>query len=199
MTEIHALYVVSALSAFSTGFLLLLRVNDRVGDVFIRAIGSWRRAKASTSALILVLFSVCAATGFAAGVASHVKVANGGGVASHIKGSRMGLPDDVMEDLAAYVAGLDGQDHTATARAPNNAVAQLPDVDTMIKNLVLRLQQQPNDVEGWKTLGWSFLNTGQRNDAIAAYQTALKLKPGDPEIQKGLQQAIADQRPDLVK
>ena len=63
--------------------------------------------------------------------------------------------------------------------------AALPDVDTMITKLVVRLEKQPNDVKGWKMLGWSYLNTARPEEAARAYETALKLEPGDNEIRKG--------------
>ena len=66
---------------------------------------------------------------------------------------------------------------------------ELPDVNTMIAKLVARLEKQPNDVKGWKMLGWSYLNTDRPEEAATAYETALKLEPSDLEIKKALDQA----------
>ena len=65
----------------------------------------------------------------------------------------------------------------------------MPDVNTMIAKLVARLEKQPNDVKGWKMLGWSYLNTDRPEEAATAYETALKLEPSDLEIKKALDQA----------
>jgi len=65
----------------------------------------------------------------------------------------------------------------------------LPEVDTMIAKLVARLESQPDDVKGWKMLAWSYLNTDRPQDAARAYETALKLDPGDTETTKGLEAA----------
>jgi Tetratricopeptide repeat len=67
--------------------------------------------------------------------------------------------------------------------------AGLPGVDTMIARLATRLASAPDDAEGWKMLGWSYLNTGKSQEAVKAYETALKLKPDDADIKQGLDAA----------
>ncbi len=98
----------------------------------------------------------------------------------------------VQEDLAAlrsYAVALDAPAHPTAAAAPEASAAPLPTVDAMIDKLVSRLKERPDDVKGWKMLGWSYLNTGKPEDAARAYETALKLVPGDSESQKGLDAA----------
>ena len=63
----------------------------------------------------------------------------------------------------------------------------------MIAKLIARLEKEPNDVKGWKMLGWSYLNTDRPEDAATAYETALKLEPGDAETKKALDQAKSAQ------
>jgi len=75
-------------------------------------------------------------------------------------------------------------DETQTAKPDN-----LPDVETMIARLASRLEQDPNDAKGWKMLGWSYLNTNRPADAVKAYETALKLAPGDAEVKQALETA----------
>lgn len=69
----------------------------------------------------------------------------------------------------------------AQASAPANA--NLPSVDTMIVRLEDRLQANPDDVEGWKMLGWSKFKTGDTEGASAAYAKAVALDPEDSRIQ----------------
>ena len=38
-------------------------------------------------------------------------------------------------------------------------------------------------------MGWSYLKLGQRNDARAAFQRALKLEPSDEAVREGLRRA----------
>ena len=78
---------------------------------------------------------------------------------------------------------------TAQSKPAGQDAADLPDVDTMISRLATRLASEPEDADGWKMLGWSYLNTGKPQEAIKAYETALKLKPDDAEIKQGLDAA----------
>ena len=84
---------------------------------------------------------------------------------------------------------LDSHPGPAAAQSPAPNSPELPDVDTMIVKLVTKLEIDPNDVNGWKMLGWSYLNTDRPDDAVKAYETALKLDPGNKEIEKALEQA----------
>lgn len=58
----------------------------------------------------------------------------------------------------------------------------LPPVDEMIRRLAARLLQNPNDVEGWRTLGWSYASIGHFSEAGEAYAKAIELSPGAAEI-----------------
>ena len=65
----------------------------------------------------------------------------------------------------------------------------LPDVDTMIERLADRLEQQPDDAEGWRMLGWSYVNTSRFAEAEAAYARAAALKPDSTEIKLAYEEA----------
>jgi cytochrome c-type biogenesis protein CcmH len=54
-------------------------------------------------------------------------------------------------------------------------------VDQMIGSLEARLTSEPNDVEGWRMLGWSKFRTDDFSGAAAAYARAAKLAPDDAE------------------
>jgi cytochrome c-type biogenesis protein CcmH len=55
------------------------------------------------------------------------------------------------------------------------------DVSSMIGQLEASLQQQPGNPEGWRMLGWSYLQTGRNADAAEAYGKAAALQPNNPE------------------
>jgi cytochrome c-type biogenesis protein CcmH len=63
----------------------------------------------------------------------------------------------------------------------------------MIAKLVARLEKDPSDVNGWKMLGWSYLNTDKPDEAAKAYESALKLQPDNMEIKKALERAKSAQ------
>jgi cytochrome c-type biogenesis protein CcmH len=68
--------------------------------------------------------------------------------------------------------------------------AGLPSVEEMIDRLVARLAQNPKDIEGWRTLGWSYANTGRFPEAEEAYAKAIELNPDSAEIRSSRVEAL---------
>jgi cytochrome c-type biogenesis protein CcmH len=66
----------------------------------------------------------------------------------------------------------------------------LPDVQTMNQRLAARLEREPNDVEGWRMLGWSWLHTQQPRKAAEAYQRAVALRPKSTELMVAYGEAL---------
>jgi cytochrome c-type biogenesis protein CcmH len=60
--------------------------------------------------------------------------------------------------------------------------AGLPSVEEMIQRLADRLMRNPKDTEGWRTLGWSYLNIGRFQEAADAYARAIELGPDIAEL-----------------
>jgi cytochrome c-type biogenesis protein CcmH len=76
--------------------------------------------------------------------------------------------------------------------ASNAATGELlPDVSTMIERLAARLETAPEDVEGWRMLGWSYFNTARYDGAATAYARALELDPGSAELKLSYEEAKA--------
>jgi cytochrome c-type biogenesis protein CcmH len=67
----------------------------------------------------------------------------------------------------------------------------LPDVDTMTKRLAARLETTPEDIKGWRMLGWSYFNTGRYEQAAAAYARAVGLDPNSAELKISYEEAKA--------
>jgi len=55
------------------------------------------------------------------------------------------------------------------------------DVATMIAQLEARMSTAPDDAEGWRMLGWSYLETGRAAEAANAYGRAASLDPANAE------------------
>lgn len=53
-----------------------------------------------------------------------------------------------------------------------------PNVEAMVASLAARLQENPNDVDGWKMLGRSYLQLKNFAGATTAYQQAVNLESG---------------------
>ncbi len=69
----------------------------------------------------------------------------------------------------------------AMAAAPTDAAHQGADVQAMITQLETQLRQTPEDVNGWRMLGWSYFQTGRFAEAAEAYGRAGTLEPGNAE------------------
>ena len=97
------------------------------------------------------------------------------------------------------------------SEAPDNAVlasvpienatqpaGSLDDVDTMIAKLAERLKTDVTDGEGFRMLGWSYLNTNRPAEAVTAYATAVKLLPGRADVHAGYGEAMVVVAKDIV-
>jgi len=89
-----------------------------------------------------------------------------------------------LDDYARSVGGGAGQPAARSTEA-------LPDVNTMIDRLAARLANAPGDVEGWRMLGWSYVQTARYTEAAAAYRKAVALNPNSAELKLSYEQARA--------
>ncbi len=87
-----------------------------------------------------------------------------------------------LERLAA--TGGNGAQH-------GGAGAELPPIEELIARLEQRLEQQPNDAEGWMMLGRTYFATGNRQGAEDALARAYDLTPNDPMIVLAYAESIA--------
>ena len=74
--------------------------------------------------------------------------------------------------------------------AGTKPAGNLADVDTMIDRLAARLKDNPDDAEGFRMLGWSYLMTGRPKEAMAPYKRALELAPERADVQAGYGEAL---------
>jgi cytochrome c-type biogenesis protein CcmH len=67
--------------------------------------------------------------------------------------------------------------------ASKDAVEGHPQGETgaMIAQLEAQMQQRPDNAEGWRMLGWSYLQTGRNAEAATAYGRAVALDPTNNE------------------
>jgi cytochrome c-type biogenesis protein CcmH len=115
----------------------------------------------------------------------------------------LGAAGGVMAIAIAVMAFRgDGQDGSAIASTPAMTAAtpagSLDDVDTMIAKLAERLKTDTTDGEGFRMLGWSYVNTNRPADAVAAYATAVKLLPGRADVHAGYGEAMVAVAKDVV-
>ena len=58
---------------------------------------------------------------------------------------------------------------------PSGAGAQ-PDVEEMVASLAERLENEPDDIDGWKMLGRSYSTLGDHNAAVLAFERVVELE-----------------------
>lgn len=64
-------------------------------------------------------------------------------------------------------------------------------IESMVGQLVARLQTQPDDADGWNMLGRTYISIKRYADAVSAYERAVKLRPGDPDTLADYADALA--------
>jgi len=87
-------------------------------------------------------------------------------------------------DLAASPPGGARQIAAGDAAAPDGRVAAL------VAQLEARMRQTPNDPQGWRLLGWSYMQTGRYADAANAYGRASALDPANADYPSAQGEAL---------
>ena len=90
------------------------------------------------------------------------------------------------------LARLDDYARTIETNEPDSTAASsklLPDVNTMIERLAARLETTPDDVEGWRTLGWSYFHTARYEEAATAFARAVALDPSSADLKRSYEEA----------
>lgn len=185
MTQSYALIAIGTAAISLLAILVLLRLRFNGQRPILILMRRWMTTDARTSGLVLAAVSAIAAASFAAIPQAATGTATAHSAAASTAPAHTAF--DADEDLAAlqsYASSIDAPYEKASGKAATGE--PLPGVDQMIGKLVARLEQHPDDVKGWKMLGWSYLNTGQTDDAARAYETALRLAPSDAEITAAL-------------
>jgi cytochrome c-type biogenesis protein CcmH len=197
MAQLYTSVAIGTAATLLATILFLLR-SDLHGRRSVVALARrWVTTTPTTSSLVLAF--LCATAIFCFAVIADNQFSRGTPASNSVDLGPEQNSSDVEDEsnagealgaLQAYADRIDDKP-VADSRVPSSIA--LPDVDTMIAKLIARLEKQPNDVNGWKMLGWSYLNMDRPEEAAKAYETALKLEPGDAEIEKGLDAAKSAQ------
>lgn len=66
----------------------------------------------------------------------------------------------------------------------------LPPVDELIQKIARRLEANPNDVAGWRMLGWSYAGVERYEEAADAYGKAIDLAPSIAQLRSARADAL---------
>ena len=101
--------------------------------------------------------------------------------------SRSGSNGEMLARLKDYTRSIGTEEPASMAAAGK----LLPDVNTMIERLAARLETKPEDIEGWRMLGWSYFHTARYDEAATAYARAVELDPSSAELKGSYEEAKA--------
>ena len=83
--------------------------------------------------------------------------------------------------------GANTVQHVSNSQAPDTAVERpLGSVSSMLDGLATRLENEPDDADGWILLARSYQHIGQNADALAAYEHARALGKTDADLEAKL-------------
>lgn len=90
--------------------------------------------------------------------------------------------------IQVYRSMSGSSDEPATAVAGNEE--QAPSVDEVISGLEKKLQENPDDAESWRMLGWSYFETQKFAESATAMKRATTLDPNNAEYWSMLGEAL---------
>jgi cytochrome c-type biogenesis protein CcmH/NrfG len=146
-----------------------------------------RRAAARTLTAPAAVFLLVAGVGAAISYVADPPSAAGSADTSSFSDGGTGSDGEMLASLTDY-AGSIGAEQPASPPADGKL---LPDVNTMIERLATRLETAPEDVNGWRMLGWSYLQVERYDQAATAYAKALELDPNSAELKRSYEEAKA--------
>jgi cytochrome c-type biogenesis protein CcmH len=167
-------------SLIAISALLIFPLRSDAGRL---ALPSWLRS--STSMVAGAVFLLIA--GIGAGISYLWAPPEAASAGDTFSKSHSGPNGEALASLKDYARSI-GTEESAPAAAPDKL---LPDVNIMIERLAARLETAPNDVKGWRMLGWSYFNTGRYKQAAGAYARAAELDPNSAELKRAYEEAKA--------
>ena len=145
------------------------------------------RGTTGTSIAVAAAFIFVAGIGAVASYVGDASEISGSADTSSFSPSRSEMDDEMVARLKDYPRSFEPEDAVSTTTAEQLQ----PDVNTMIEGLAARLEAAPDDIKGWKMLGWSYSHTGRYQQAVNAYAEALKIDPGSAELKLAYEEARA--------
>jgi cytochrome c-type biogenesis protein CcmH len=77
------------------------------------------------------------------------------------------------------------------ATQPGAPGADMPPLEVMVQRLAEKMEQNPDNLEGWMMLGRTYFATGQPDRALTALEKAYGLAPENPDVLVAYAEAVA--------
>jgi cytochrome c-type biogenesis protein CcmH/NrfG len=162
----------------------------RLADLSRLRSSSWSfgrdiRGAAGTSILAAVAFLLVAGIGAVTSYVGNPHEATGSGDTISLSLSRSGSNGEMLARLIDYTRSIETEGLASLAAADQ----PLPEVNMMIERLAARLGTTPEDIEGWRMLGWSYFHTARYEQAATAYARAVELDPSSAALKLSYEEA----------
>ncbi|MET0065224.1 MAG: c-type cytochrome biogenesis protein CcmI [Candidatus Thiodiazotropha sp.] len=102
----------------------------------------------------------------------------------------IGSPE-IIPRLGAQTAESGMPPHGSAAGTPSAPGQGMPPMEVLVERLAAKLQEQPENLEGWIILGRSYMSMNNYPAAIEAYQTAIKLDDQNVNLLLAYAEALA--------
>lgn len=133
----------------------------------------------------VAVFILVAGIGAVTSYTEYAPETTGSGDTISLALSRSGSDDETLARLKDYTRSI-GPEEPAS---PATDGKLLPDVNTMIERLAARLETSPEDITGWRTLGWSYFHMARYDQAATAFARAVELDPSSAELKQSYEEA----------
>jgi cytochrome c-type biogenesis protein CcmH len=145
------------------------------------------RGTAGTLILAAAAFLLVAGIGAVTSYVGDPPEATGSGDTISFSLPHSGSNGEMLARLTDYTRSIGIEEPASMAAAGK----LLPDVNTMIERLTARLETTPEDIKGWRMLGWSYFHTARYKQAATAYARAVELDPNSAELKLSYEEARA--------
>lgn len=149
--------------------------------------GQDHRGTAGPLIVAAAAFLLVAGIGAVASYVEDPPEVAGSGDTTSFSLSRSESNGEMLARLMDYTRSIGTEEPASTAEAGE----LLPDANTMIERLAARLETTPDDIEGWRMLGWSYFHTARYQQAATAYARAVELDPSSAELKRSYEEAKA--------
>ncbi|MGB5511177.1 MAG: hypothetical protein WBM87_05660 [Woeseiaceae bacterium] len=96
---------------------------------------------------------------------------------------RAGRLTPMLAGVAVFTVALSAglYNHVGEPNLPSGRGGgdDLPDMNVVMQALEARLQKDPDDINGWKMLGRSYMTMREHGKAVAAYEKAMEIEQGE--------------------
>jgi cytochrome c-type biogenesis protein CcmH len=100
---------------------------------------------------------------------------------------KIGSPASIMIPATTPMATLDAATANTSAEHNNSA----GDIEPLLNALKSKLEKNPDDGTGWALLARSYVELRRHEDAVSAYEKAIKSIPNDPQLLTDYADALA--------